>query len=74
MERNLRKLPKQSQVRAQRGWKLSLVVAAAVVAVSIVVSATVNPLLGRTIHWDWTATAAAIVFVGLAVALRRRWV
>jgi hypothetical protein len=47
---------------------------AAVVAVSVVASATVNPMLGRSVHWDWMAVAAPTLLVVLVIALRRRWV
>ena len=58
----------------KRSWKASLAAAAAIVGVSILLSATVNPLFGRYVHWDWMAVAAPTLVVALAVALRRRWV
>ena len=57
-----------------RSWPQSLFWAALVVGVSIIVSATINPLFGRAVHWDWMAGVAPAGFAILAVALRRRWV
>ena len=53
---------------------MSLAVAAAVVGVSILLSAAVNPLFGRAVHWDWMAVLAPTLFAALTVALRRRWI
>ena len=49
-----------SQVLEKRSWPWSVAV-----SVGIAISATVNPLFDRAVHWDWMA--------GLAVALRNRW-
>ena len=49
-----------SQVLEKRSWPWSVAV-----SVGIAISATVNPLFDRAVHWDW--------MVGLAVALRNRW-
>ena len=57
-----------------RTWAFSLFWAALVVGVAIVGSATINPLFGRFVHWDWMAGVAPVGFVVLAVAFRRRWV
>ncbi|MEJ2290400.1 MAG: hypothetical protein P8Y13_00840 [Deinococcales bacterium] len=40
----------------------------------IVVSVLVNPMLGRYLHWRRVDIGAPIVFIGLALALRHRWV
>ena len=58
---------------ARRSWRFSLAGAALIVGLSIVISATVNPLFGRYVHWDWMAGLAPTVFVVLAVGFRRRW-
>ena len=42
--------------------------------IGIGLSAVINPLLGRYVHWDWMAVLAPALFVALAVSLRRRWV
>ncbi len=66
--------PPRRRVQERRGWAMSAGFAAAVVASSIVVSATVNPIFGRSVHWDWMAVVAPTLLVILVVALRRRWV
>ena len=57
-----------------RTWTFSLFWAALVVGVAIVASATINPLFGRFVHWDWMAGVAPVGFVTMALAFRRRWV
>ena len=57
-----------------RTWAFSLFWAVLVVGVAIVASATINPLFGRFVHWDWMAGVAPVGFVALALAFRRRWV
>lgn len=57
-----------------RGWPVSLLWAAVIVGVSIALSATINPLFGRYVHWDWMAGVAPVSFVLLTLAFRRRWV
>lgn len=58
----------------KRSWTVSITAGAVVVAAGVLLSATVNPLLGRAVHWDWTASLATVLFVLIAVALRNRWV
>ena len=58
----------------KRSWPVSLGWAAALVGISVALSAAVNPLFGRYVHWDWMAGLAPTLFVLLTVALRRRWV
>ena len=57
-----------------RTWPVSLFWAALFVGVAIVASATINPLFGRFVHWDWMAGIAPVGFVTMALAFRRRWV
>ena len=66
--------PRKQSQKARRGWLVSSGLAVGIVAFSVVVSATVNPMLGRSVHWDWMAVGAPTLLVVLAVALRRRWV
>ena len=69
--------PDKANIReatARRGWVASLVLAAVIVAVGIALSAVINPLLGRYVHWDWVAVLAPTLLIALAIALRRRWV
>jgi hypothetical protein len=58
----------------RRSWRVSLTLGAAIVGASILLSATVNPLFGRAVHWDWMAALAPTLFVALVLALHRRWV
>ena len=59
--------------RKRRGWLYSLAWAAGWVGLAIGVSAEVNPLLDRSVHWDWVAGIAPTIFVGLALGYRRGW-
>ena len=56
-----------------RSWALSVAVAGLVVGLGVALSATVNPLLDRRVHWDWTAALASALFVFLLMSVRRRW-
>ena len=60
--------------RPKRTWLASVGWAAILVGAAVALSATVNPALGRTIHWDWTGPLAAGLFALAALSLRRRWV
>ncbi len=62
------------EVSANRSWPVSLAWAGALVGVAIVLSAVVNPLFGRYVHWDWMAGLAPTLFVVITLSLRRRWV
>jgi hypothetical protein len=46
----------------------------AIVGLAIVASATINPLFGRYVHWDWMAGVAPTGFILVTLAFRRRWV
>ena len=48
--------------------------AAVVVGIGILLSATINPLFGRFVHWDWMAGVAPTGFAALTLAFRKRWV
>jgi len=43
---------------AKRSWIISLGLALTIVGVGVPLSAVVNPILGRTVHWDWMAGVA----------------
>ena len=67
--------PQQEHRRAPaRSWVFSLSWATAIVGVSIIASAAINPLFGRYVHWDWMAFIAPAGFAALTMAFRRRWV
>ena len=57
-----------------RSWVFSLILAAVVVGASILASATINPLFGRYVHWDWMVGIAPAGFALLTIGFRRRWV
>ena len=57
---------------AKRGWKASFGLAAATVGLGVLLSATLNPLLGRAVHWDWMAVVVPVLFIGLVLVLRNR--
>ncbi len=58
----------------ERGWLVSIFWAALIIGIGIVLSAIINPLLGRFVHWDWMAGIAPVSFALFAWALRHRWV
>ena len=64
----------QGAAMIPRSWPVSALWAAVFVGAGILVSATVNPLFGRSVHWDWMAGLAPTLFALATVALRRRWV
>ena len=64
----------KAAVKLPRSWVSSLTWAVAIVGVSIIASAAINPLFGRYVHWDWMAGVAPVSFAVLAIAFRRRWV
>ena len=59
---------------AKRAWRPSLMRAAIVVGAAVALSAVVNPLLDRSVHWDWMAGLASTLFVMATVAFRLRLV
>lgn len=59
---------------AKRAWRPSLMRAAILVGAAVALSAVVNPLLDRSVHWDWMAGLASTLFVVASVAFRLRWV
>jgi hypothetical protein len=40
----------------------------------IAASALVNPMLGRYVHWRRVDIGAPLLFIGLALAFRHRWI
>ena len=45
--------------QAKRSWLFSLGLALTIVGVGVALSAVVNPLLGRYVHWDSTDSTGA---------------
>ena len=58
--------------RENRSWIVSIPVAAVLVGVGVFLSAVINPLFGRYVHWDWMAILARILFIAAVAAVRRR--
>ena len=48
------------------GWAMALV------GLGIAVSSTINPLLGRRVHWDWTVGLALVLFILLTLVFRQK--
>ena len=65
---------KPRKVLVKRSWPVALVWAGALVGAAVILSALVNPLFGRLVHWDWMAGLAPALFVLFTLSLRRRWV
>ena len=65
---------KRRQVLVKRSWPVALLWASVLVGGAVILSAVVNPLFGRFVHWDWMAGLAPTLFILLALSLRRRWV
>ena len=65
---------KVAESELPRSWPFSVGLSVGVIAVGVVLSATVNPLFGRAVHWDWMAVLVPVLLIGLTLALRRRWV
>ena len=76
MARQTKKSDKVPQCRRKsepRSWVFSLFFAATIVGLAVILSATVNPLFGRSVHWDWMAGVAPVGFAALTMAFRRGW-
>ena len=65
---------KPAKVLVKRSWPVAVAWAGTFVGAAVILSAVVNPLFGRVVHWDWMAGLAPTLFVLLALSLRRRWV
>ena len=55
---------------SRQRWRVRLAAAALVVGASVSISAVLNPVIGRTVHWDWAAALASVLLVALTLALR----
>ncbi len=65
---------KTAESELPRSWPFSVGLSVGVIAVGVVLSATINPLFDRAVHWDWMAVLVPVLLVVLTLALRRRWV
>lgn len=59
--------------RRPRSWPVATGLALVLVAALVAASATINPLLGRYVHWHRILVGTPPALATLAVALRRRW-
>ena len=57
-----------------RKWTEALVWAAIIVVLATGAAAFINPLLGRTVHWNIMAVLMPALFVGFTVLLKKRLV
>jgi hypothetical protein len=76
-DRNIEHVPTDNRIGKaadQRSWTGAVGWAALFVAAGVILSAAVNPLFGRSVHWDWMAGLAPALLLGLALSLRRRWI
>ncbi len=64
---------KRETAPGKRSWPVALLWAGTLVGASVMLSAVINPLFGRFVHWDWMAVLAPTLFVLLTLSLRRRW-
>ena len=58
----------------RRTWTSAVLAAAAIVAIATVASALINPVLGRTVHWNIVAVLMPSLFVLFTLAIKNRWV
>jgi hypothetical protein len=65
--------PQEAAVRpGQRSLAVSMGWAMALVGIGIPLSSTINPLLGRRVHWDWTSGLALVLFILLTLVFRQK--
>lgn len=64
---------REGQARIPRPW-LQAGGVSLVVALGIGASAFLNPMLGRYVHWGRVGIGSPLVFAGLALAFRHRWI
>lgn len=64
----------EAPVILERGWLVSVFWAAILIGIGIALSTIINPLMDRSVHWDWMAGIAPVSFALFAWALRHRWV
>ncbi len=59
---------------ADRTWTEALKWAVLIVVVATIASAVVNPLIGRTVHWNIMAVLMPALFIAFAFLFKTRWV
>jgi hypothetical protein len=64
----------QKEQVTNRTWVAALKWAALIVVIATIVSAVLNPLPGRMIHWNITAVLMPTWFVAFSFLFQKRWV
>ncbi len=59
---------------ADRTWTEALKWAVLIVVVATIASAVVNPLIGRTVHWNIMAVLMPALFIAFTFLFKKRWV
>ena len=57
---------------SERTWGSAAWLALAIVTIATVASAVINPLLGRSVHWDIRAMLMPAIFVAFTVLFKKR--
>jgi len=67
-------MPGQQIRKSDRKWTEAILSAAVLVVIATAASALINPLLGRTMHWNIVAVLMPSLFVLFALLFKKRWV
>ncbi len=59
---------------ADRTWTEALKWAVLIVVAATIASAVVNPLIGRTVHWNIMAVLMPALFIAFTFLFKKRWV
>ncbi len=67
-------MPSHQARKSDRKWIESILSAAVLVVIATGASALINPLLGRTTHWNIVAVLMPSLFILFALLFKKRWV
>jgi 4-hydroxybenzoate polyprenyltransferase len=65
---------KNDKSKGDRKWVEAILSAAVLVVIATAASALINPLLGRTVHWNIVAVLMPSLFIVFALLFKKRWV
>lgn len=65
-------MPSQQIRESDRTWTAAILSAAVLVVIATAASALINPLLGRSVHWDIVAILMPSLFVLFALLFKKR--